>query len=182
MKWVCLKLKRCSIRKVGGCNRQRWSIRWWRQLWGGKKWNPISELLTVGIYAKLAHFNAKFCSVSHEFSSRWKVPRSALRWPPHFSGWGKWRQCGLFMSSSQLPDKLGRVKSTFPFGSWQWVVFSRKEFFSPAETWRNNYLADTGLPSKPRELMHQDLYYSYEKDETGVLACNVQSNPPPAFR
>lgn len=33
-----------------------------------KKWNPISELLTVGIYAKLAHFNAKFCSVSHEFS------------------------------------------------------------------------------------------------------------------
>ena len=43
-------------------------------------------------------------------------------------------------------------------------------------------LADTGLPAKPRELMHQDLYYSFEKDETGVLACNVQSNPPPAFR
>ena len=44
------------------------------------------------------------------------------------------------------------------------------------------FLTDTGIPNKPRELLHQDLYYSYEQDETGVLSCNVQSNPPPAFR
>ena len=44
------------------------------------------------------------------------------------------------------------------------------------------FFTDTGIPSKPRELMHQDLYHSFEQDETGVLACNVQSTPPPAFR
>ena len=43
-------------------------------------------------------------------------------------------------------------------------------------------VTDTGMTTKPKELMHQDLYYSYDQGNTGVLACNVQSNPPPAFR
>ena len=41
---------------------------------------------------------------------------------------------------------------------------------------------DSGLPTKPTQLSQQDLFYSYRKDETAVLTCNVQSTPPPAFR
>lgn len=41
---------------------------------------------------------------------------------------------------------------------------------------------DLSLTTKPKELSYQDLYYSVKQDEAAVLACNVQSNPPPAFR
>ena len=44
------------------------------------------------------------------------------------------------------------------------------------------FVSDSGILSKPKELIHQDLYYSYARGQTAVLACNVQSVPPPAFR
>ena len=43
-------------------------------------------------------------------------------------------------------------------------------------------ISDSGIPTKPKELIHQDLYYSFERGQTAVLTCNVQSVPPPAFR
>ncbi len=41
---------------------------------------------------------------------------------------------------------------------------------------------DSGLPTKPVQLSQQSLFFTFRaEDETAVLTCNVQSNPPPAF-
>jgi hypothetical protein len=42
-------------------------------------------------------------------------------------------------------------------------------------------ISDSGLPTMPTQLTQQALFYSYARDDTAVITCNVQSTPPPAF-